>query len=799
MPRVLTRAQSTTSGQAYFNYPVEVLPSLSPTRGGHPWFGNQVNPHERERIIAAASPLVMARMSRGYRGEAVALSGARLWLSRLLDWLDTFPGESYQDRWIASNSDDQPQSWCPALSTGSHTRLGARLSINALILLGVIRPGHEWLIENKQARFYRDWTTTHEPDAWDRYFDAAEQERAPEAKKWGTATHLVRISIVNGLPITAIRSQHVIAYRNFLTSTGRTPGALLAMWHYGRRAGLFAGEADDLRHYIIAKRLTPAELVDRFNVQAPTVRRLLIAYLAEIAVTQDYGSLDGTSRNLVKLFWKPIEEANPGIDTINLTKAQAAEWKNWLRTKPDGTPRRHAESILGAVRSFYLDIAAWAHEDPAAWATSAVSCPVSVRDVQGQEKRRAHRAHRMQARTRTLAPHIDALVAAAEQAYREATELQAAAQAPSFGAPFTVHGTSYIKHKPGRQADQSRVHVVHGGSEKRLDTQYAVTRAFMTWTIIEILRHTGIRIEELLELTHVSIKQYRKPDSTVLPLLQIAPSKTDQERVFPCSPDLTAALARLVTFVSIDDRVPLCCRVDRSERVVSAPMPHLLQFREAGRSRVIHETTVQKWLTELANSLGLADADGTPLHFTPHDFRRIFITDIVNAGFPIHLAAKIVGHNNIEVTRGYTAVYQKDVFDAYERFIDKRRQARPSAEYREPTEAEWDEFIEHFGQRKIALGNCHRPYGADCVHEHACIRCDFCQVDPSQLGRLDEIRDNLHIRVKEAQRNQWLGDVNQLRITIEHADRKAERIAGGVAAQVPLVVAGLSSRAVPPD
>ena len=40
----------------------------------------------------------------------------------------------------------------------------------------------------------------------------------------------------------------------------------------------------------------------------------------------------------------------------------------------------------------------------------------------------------------------------------------------------------------------------------------------MTWTIIEILRHTGIRIEEMLELTHLSVKQYRKPDGTVIPL-----------------------------------------------------------------------------------------------------------------------------------------------------------------------------------------------------------------------------------------------------------------------------------------
>ena len=171
--------------------------------------------------------------------------------------------------------------------------------------------------------------------------------------------------------------------------------------------------------FIIAKRLTPTGLVDRFGVQAPAVRRLLIAYLAEMAVTQDYGSLDGTSRNLVKLFWKPIEDANPGIDTISITKEQAAAWKEWLRTKPDGTPRRHAESIFGAVGSFYLDIAAWAHEDPAAWAKWAVSCPVSIRDVRGQQKRRAHRGHRMQARTRTLAPHVDALVAAAERAYTE--------------------------------------------------------------------------------------------------------------------------------------------------------------------------------------------------------------------------------------------------------------------------------------------------------------------------------------------------------------------------------------------
>jgi site-specific recombinase XerD len=88
-------------------------------------------------------------------------------------------------------------------------------------------------------------------------------------------------------------------------------------------------------------------------------------------------------------------------------------------------------------------------------------------------------------------------------------------------------------------------------------------------------------------------------------------------------------------------------------------MPFLIQLPEGGRSRVITKCTVRKLLTELANSRNLRDTDGTPLHYTPQNFRRIFITAIANAGFPIHLAAKLVGHNNIEVAQGYTAVYQR--------------------------------------------------------------------------------------------------------------------------------------------
>jgi hypothetical protein len=49
---------------------------------------------------------------------------------------------------------------------------------------------------------------------------------------------------------------------------------------------------------------------------------------------------------------------------------------------------------------------------------------------------------------------------------------------------------------------------------------------------VAVLLHTGVRIEELTELAHHSLIQYRLPDTNeLIPLLQIAPSKTDAERL----------------------------------------------------------------------------------------------------------------------------------------------------------------------------------------------------------------------------------------------------------------------------
>ncbi len=260
---------------------------------------------------------------------------------------------------------------------------------------------------------------------------------------------------------------------------------------------------------------------------------------------------------------------------------------------------------------------------------------------------------------------------------------------------------------------------------KRRDATGEEDRAFWTWAAVETLRHTGIRIEELTELSHHSLIQYSVPDTgEMVPLLQIAPSKTDTERLLVISPELADVLAATIGRIRDHDGAVACvASYDSHERVWNAPMPLLFQRRFGIGNRSIPADTIRGWIGGALEDAGIKDASGRPLRFTPHDFRRMFITDVIMHGMPPHIAQLVAGHRDINTTMGYKAVYPEEVINGHRAFIARRRALRPSAEYRVPTEQEWDQFLGHFERRKVALGTCGGSYATPCIHEHACVRC----------------------------------------------------------------------------
>jgi site-specific recombinase XerD len=378
---------------------------------------------------------------------------------------------------------------------------------------------------------------------------------------------------------------------------------------------------------------------------------------------------------------------------------------------------------------------------------------------------------------------LERIVDTAEAFRRETTELLALAEQAQPGDCLVHHGVRYER----LQRFKSRKAARHMGGYaiplKRLDNGEVrdVAKdedgAFWSWAIIETLRHTGIRLEELLEITHLALVQYRLPDTgETVPLLQIVPSKNSEERLLLVSPELANVLAAVVSRVRSQNNgtIPAISRYDPYERIEGPPLPHLFQRTSprTWRTTVIGLQGVYGLLQGAVRRAGITDNAGNPLHYTPHDFRRMFTTEAVTGGLPVHIAAKILGHANLSTTQHYLAVFQDDMIRTYRSFLDNRRRVRPEAEYREPTEQEWREFHQHFHERKLELGTCGRPYGAPCQHEHACVRCPMLRVDPKQRHRLIEIIRSLDDRIKEARLNGWLGEVQGLQTSRDAAAKK---------------------------
>ncbi|MFD5569431.1 tyrosine-type recombinase/integrase [Streptomyces cadmiisoli] len=149
-------------------------------------------------------------------------------------------------------------------------------------------------------------------------------------------------------------------------------------------------------------------------------------------------------------------------------------------------------------------------------------------------------------------------------------------------------------------------------------------------------------------------------------------------------------------------------------------MPLLFQRDIGTEHRAFTPTALRKLLINALAATGLTDAGGELLAFSPHDFRRTFVTDAIMNGLPPHIAQVLCGHRSLDTTMGYKAIYPAETIEA-RAFIARRRASRPSEEYRTPTEEEWDAFLTHFEKRKVSIGTCGRAFSSPCVHEHACL------------------------------------------------------------------------------
>lgn len=711
-------------------------------------------------------------------------------MNLLLDWLARFEGNSWQQRWLASGADAAGGTWTVhvdvvGLQKGPQGRAQLTGAAGRLLVLGAIRPSYQWLYTLRSSAMLERFRGAHDPDgfaALDLLCDATERFTATDRQF--AYCQLTRILMRNGGRLADISVEDCVeAYR---AQTGYSARQHSYWYVLLLRAGILP-EGSPPTVWAASRRgqLTVEELVDGYQVLNRPVRDLLVDYLHERQAAMDYVSLRQLSTKLVLLFWRDLELHEPGIDSLHLSDQMIRRWKQRLTevrygSNRLGKRREDPHAIYMAVRAFYADLSHWALDDPARWARWVAPNPIRAQDTRGMSKQRSRSQAKMHQRTRELAPLLPTLIDAAEAARRRSVQMLHAATAVAPGEQFEVDGQrlrrSVLATDPSK-GGTGRPGVVYADDPdggRRVNLSLAEDNAFWTWAIVEVLRHTGVRIEELLELTHRGFVAYTLPSTgEVVPLLQIVPSKTDRERLLVVSPELAEVLVAVIARGrGENEQLPMVSRYDSTERLHSPPLPFLFQRPWGLSSHCFTHHYVRVLLDRLVTAANLTAADGTPLRFTPHDFRRIFATEAVGSGLPIHIAAKLLGHQTLATTQIYVAVYDSDVVEHYRAFLTRRRTLRPSEEYREPTDAEWDDFLGHFERRKVELGVCGRAYGTPCQHEHACVRCPMLRPDPAQQDRLEEILANLHARLAEAHQQGWQGEIEGLEISIGAADQK---------------------------
>lgn len=154
---------------------------------------------------------------------------------------------------------------------------------------------------------------------------------------------------------------------------------------------------------------------------------------------------------------------------------------------------------------------------------------------------------------------------------------------------------------------------------------------------ITILRHTGLRRGELLDLELDCIMDFG-PSGT---WLRVPLGKLNDERAVPLDAVALDAFAGWM-----------------AQRSPQRSLPHprdgrLCDFVFVERGRRLGPTRIQLGLAKAVQTCGLSGPDGQPVRVVAHQLRHTWATELVNAGMSLQALMTLLGHRTPEMTVRY--------------------------------------------------------------------------------------------------------------------------------------------------
>src|SRR5262249_25675890 len=290
-------------------------------------------------------------------------------LTALLGWLEQQPGQTWQDRWLASGAETAGPAWTdlvlrdvPSLAArpAAHVRTDLLTGMRLMLTGQVLRPGYPWLLRYRPTVLLEEARNRIDPAGFTRLLAHCDTTGRHNPRDRSEALNRITWILLNkGGRIGDITIGDCIelgtALREHQCSGANNRPLFYAL--LAETGVLPAGAPPILRATRMPGPLTPAELVGKYGLQSQPMRELFASYLAERAAELDYASLVHLANCLCGLFWRDLEQHHPGIASLHLDADVAIAWKERLKQVRDldGRPvgdRASARSQLLIVRAF---------------------------------------------------------------------------------------------------------------------------------------------------------------------------------------------------------------------------------------------------------------------------------------------------------------------------------------------------------------------------------------------------------------------------------------------------------------
>jgi len=352
----------------------------------------------------------------------------------MLDWLEDQPGDTWQQRWLASRAETAGPGWRQVAVSwlrehGFRSQwLPAELStaLKTLICADLLRPSLDWLVSAASLKgdLARELAPSRDPRGYARL--SAHCESHPSMSAAARRHTLQRSSVIiaaKGGTLQDITVGDVLELLDIETAVlAAWPTDAPVLYQMLHELGIFGRQAPTrLREFRTGGQRTPDELIDRYQLACRPVRNLLVDYLCERQPGLDYNSLKDLSYYLGKRFWKDLELHHPGIDTLQLPAEVATAWRERLLTKPMTVTTPGAGRAVVSVPRISLarsreSVKVTASSERAAGVSRAPEAPWSAREPSSRASLLARppiaevRAKPIRPMTRArLRPHLSAM------------------------------------------------------------------------------------------------------------------------------------------------------------------------------------------------------------------------------------------------------------------------------------------------------------------------------------------------------------------------------------------------------